>query len=119
MEKKYKWSKKYDPSSKEPYVLSRSKIDLFLNCKRCLMMNQCNACKDCMFSFNIKACVGCGHPEPENNINRWLNNKASLRCLDERVKSSIKEELEDKLGSIEEDNNLLKNKLIEMLKSSE
>ena len=40
MEKKYNWSKKYDPSSKEPYVLSRSKIDLFLNCKRCFYLDR-------------------------------------------------------------------------------
>lgn len=40
MEKKYNWSKKYDPNSKEPYVLSRSKIDLFLNCKRCFYLDR-------------------------------------------------------------------------------
>ena len=40
MEKKYNWSKKYDPNSKEPYVLSRSKIDLFLNCKRCFYLER-------------------------------------------------------------------------------
>src|SRR5690242_17866880 len=32
-----KWSKTFDPSihSKEPFVLSRSKVDLFTECKRC------------------------------------------------------------------------------------
>lgn len=30
----------YDPSSTEPYRLSRSKIDLFLNCPRCFYMDR-------------------------------------------------------------------------------
>ncbi|MGI6371207.1 MAG: hypothetical protein ACOX0G_02030 [Patescibacteria group bacterium] len=30
----------YDPSSKEPFKLSRSKIDLFLNCPRCFYLDR-------------------------------------------------------------------------------
>ena len=59
-----------------------------LNCKRCLMLNNSNSCKDCMFSFNIKACICCGHPEMENNIDRWLNNKAGIKGLDKRIEET-------------------------------
>ncbi|HRH24042.1 MAG TPA: PD-(D/E)XK nuclease family protein [Candidatus Paceibacterota bacterium] len=30
-----KWSKSFDPSSTEPFTISRSKVDMFTECKRC------------------------------------------------------------------------------------
>jgi len=30
----------YDPKSKEPFVISRSKIDLFLECPRCFYLDR-------------------------------------------------------------------------------
>jgi hypothetical protein len=37
---KYRFSPLFDPKSKEPYKLSRSKIDLFLNCQRCFYLDR-------------------------------------------------------------------------------
>ena len=35
MDKNFPWSSRYIPESKSPFVMSRSKIDLYLKCKRC------------------------------------------------------------------------------------
>ncbi len=37
---KYRFSPLFDPESKEPYKLSRSKIDLFLQCPRCFYLDR-------------------------------------------------------------------------------
>jgi len=37
---KYRFSPLFDPESKEPYKLSRSKIDLFLQCQRCFYLDR-------------------------------------------------------------------------------
>ncbi|MGE5042268.1 MAG: PD-(D/E)XK nuclease family protein [Candidatus Levyibacteriota bacterium] len=37
---KYRFSPLFDPNSKEPYKLSRSKIDLFMQCKRCFYLDR-------------------------------------------------------------------------------
>lgn len=34
-----KWSKMFDPSSKEPFTVSRSKIDIFTECERCAYLD--------------------------------------------------------------------------------
>src|SRR3989338_3464891 len=34
-----KWSRQYDPASKEPFKVSRSKIDLFVECPRCFYLD--------------------------------------------------------------------------------
>ena len=39
MDKNFPWSYKYDPKSKDPYIMSRSKIDLYLRCKRCAYLD--------------------------------------------------------------------------------
>ena len=39
MDKDYPWSFKYFPNSKNPFIISRSKIDLFLRCKRCAYLD--------------------------------------------------------------------------------
>ena len=40
MNKKNYWSKKYDPESKDPFVISRSKIEMYLKCKRCFFLDR-------------------------------------------------------------------------------
>ena len=35
--------------------------------------------KTVCFSFNIKACICCGHPGAENNTDRRLNNKNGIK----------------------------------------
>ncbi len=40
MYRKYKGREPFDPSSKEPYKISRSKIDMFLKCPRCFYLDQ-------------------------------------------------------------------------------
>lgn len=37
---KYRFSPLFDPKSTEPYKISRSKIDLFLNCPRCFYLDR-------------------------------------------------------------------------------
>lgn len=37
---KYRFSPLFDPESKEPYKLSRSKIDLFIDCQRCFYLDR-------------------------------------------------------------------------------
>lgn len=37
---KYRFSPLFDPESKEPYKISRSKIDLFMQCKRCFYLDR-------------------------------------------------------------------------------
>lgn len=37
---KYRFSPLFDPADKEPYKLSRSKIDLFIECKRCFYLDR-------------------------------------------------------------------------------
>lgn len=37
---KYRFSPLFEPESKEPYKLSRSKIDLFLQCQRCFYLDR-------------------------------------------------------------------------------
>ena len=39
MDKDFPWSFKYFPGSKAPFIISRSKIDLFLRCKRCAYLD--------------------------------------------------------------------------------
>ena len=39
MDKNFPWSSKYFPGSKSPFIMSRSKIDLFLKCKRCAYLD--------------------------------------------------------------------------------
>ena len=39
MDKKFPWSSKYNPESKAPFIMSRSKIDLYLKCKRCAYLD--------------------------------------------------------------------------------
>ena len=39
MDKNFPWSIKYDPSSEKPFIMSRSKIDLYLKCKRCAYLD--------------------------------------------------------------------------------
>ena len=39
MDKNFPWSIKYDPNSKKPFIMSRSKIDLYLKCKRCAYLD--------------------------------------------------------------------------------
>ena len=44
---------------------------------------------------------------------------AGIKGLDKRIEASIKEELVNKLGSIKEDNNKLKQELIKMIEDSD
>ena len=39
MDKNFPWSIKYDPNSDKPFIMSRSKIDLYLKCKRCAYLD--------------------------------------------------------------------------------
>ena len=39
MDKDFPWSIKYYPGSKDPFIISRSKIDLYLRCKRCAYLD--------------------------------------------------------------------------------
>ena len=39
MDKNFPWSSKYFPESKNPFIMSRSKIDLYLRCKRCAYLD--------------------------------------------------------------------------------
>ena len=39
MNKNFPWSIKYDPNSDKPFIMSRSKIDLYLKCKRCAYLD--------------------------------------------------------------------------------
>ena len=39
MDKNFPWSVKYDPRSDNPFIISRSKIDLYLKCKRCAYLD--------------------------------------------------------------------------------
>ncbi len=39
MDKNFPWSYKYDPKSTNPFIISRSKIDLYLKCKRCAYLD--------------------------------------------------------------------------------
>ena len=39
IDKKFPWSSKYNPESKAPFIMSRSKIDLYLKCKRCAYLD--------------------------------------------------------------------------------
>ena len=39
MDKNFPWSVKYDPGSDNPFIISRSKIDLYLKCKRCAYLD--------------------------------------------------------------------------------
>ena len=72
------------------------------------MLNNCNSCKDCMFSFNIKACICFGHQKWKTILKNGLIIKLVSGFQDKRVKDSIKEELTNKSGSIETDNIILK-----------
>ena len=38
-DKNFPWSSKYNPGSDKPFVMSRSKIDLYLKCKRCAYLD--------------------------------------------------------------------------------
>ena len=39
MNNDFTWSTKYYPNSEKPFVISRSKIDLYLRCKRCAYLD--------------------------------------------------------------------------------
>ena len=48
----------YDPKSKEPYRISRSKIDLFLNCPRCFYLDRrLGVSRPAGFPFNLNSAV--------------------------------------------------------------
>ena len=38
-DKNFLWSSKYNPESDKPFIMSRSKIDLYLRCKRCAYLD--------------------------------------------------------------------------------
>ncbi len=38
-DKNFPWSSKYNPESDKPFIMSRSKIDLYLRCKRCAYLD--------------------------------------------------------------------------------
>ncbi len=95
----------YDPSSKEPFALSRSKIDLFLECPRCFYLDRrigvgrvpgfpfsLNSAVDHLLKqeFDIHRAVGSKHPlmekygldlvpAPHEKINEWRHNFTGVR----------------------------------------
>lgn len=36
----WRWQKQYDKDSKDPFVLSRTKVDMFVECKRCFFLDR-------------------------------------------------------------------------------
>ncbi|MEN9649566.1 MAG: hypothetical protein RL094_533 [Candidatus Parcubacteria bacterium] len=53
-----KWVKKYDPKSKEQFKLSRSKIDMFIECPRCFYLDRrLGVGRPASFPFNLNSAV--------------------------------------------------------------
>lgn len=53
-----KWVKKYDPKSSESFKLSRSKIDLFIECPRCFYLDRrLGVGRPASFPFNLNSAV--------------------------------------------------------------
>lgn len=53
-----KWVKKYDPKSKEAFKLSRSKIDMFIECPRCFYLDRrLGVGRPASFPFNLNSAV--------------------------------------------------------------
>lgn len=97
----------YNPSSREPFKLSRSKIDLFLECPRCFYFDRrlgvgrppgfpftLNAAVDRLLKqeFDIHRARGTAHPliekygvdarpVPHDDLERWRNNFVGVRFL--------------------------------------
>ncbi len=97
----------YDSSSKEPFKLSRSKIDLFLNCPRCFYLDRklgvgrppgfpfaLNSAVDTLLKqeFDIYRANGTKHPLikkygidaqpiPHQDLDRWRNNFTGVQYL--------------------------------------
>ena len=95
----------YDPSSKEPFALSRSKIDLFLECPRCCYLDRrlgvgrvpgfpfsLNSAVDHLLKqeFDAHRAAGSKHPLiekygvdarpiPHENLNEWRHNFTGVR----------------------------------------
>ncbi len=53
-----KWVKKYDPKSKEAFKLSRTKIDMFVECQRCFYLDRrLGVGRPASFPFNLNSAV--------------------------------------------------------------
>lgn len=99
----------YDPQSKEPFKLSRSKLELFLDCPRCFYYDRklgvarppgfpfsLNSAVDSLLKqeFDIHRANGTKHPLiekygidaypiPNENLNQWRNNFTGVQFLHE------------------------------------
>ncbi|MDD4624996.1 MAG: PD-(D/E)XK nuclease family protein [Candidatus Pacebacteria bacterium] len=104
-----RFSNLYNPESKEPFKLSRSKIDLFLNCPKCFYLDRrlgigrppgfpfsLNSAVDTLLKqeFDIYRANGSKHPLIEkygvdaqpvdhNDLNKWRHNFTGIQHLHE------------------------------------
>lgn len=111
----------YDPAKKEPYKLSRSKIDLFLNCPRCFYLDRrrgvgrppgfpfnLNSAVDTLLKqeFDIHRADGVTHPLIEKygvdarpvaheQLDEWRENFKGVQYLDEKTNFIITGAIDD------------------------
>jgi len=97
----------FDPKSEEPFKLSRSKIDLFLDCPRCFYLDRClgvarppgfpfslNSAVDALLKqeFDIYRANGTKHPlqekygidaqpVPHDDLDKWRHNFTGVQYL--------------------------------------
>lgn len=105
----WRWQKTYDPSSKEPFALSRTKVDNFLECPRCFYLDRrlgvqkpkmpaftLNVAVDALMKkeFDVYRAKGEAHPlmnkygvkarpVPHEELEEWRENFAGLSWHDE------------------------------------
>lgn len=114
-------SRTYQPGSDEPFKLSRSKIDLFLNCPRCFYLDRrlgigrpqgppftLNSAVDHLLKkeFDIHRAQGTAHPLMEHygikavpvaheKLNEWRENFKGVRYLDPKTNLIITGAIDD------------------------
>jgi len=111
----------FDPNSKDPFVLSRSKIDLFLECPRCFYLDRrlgiarppgypfsLNAAVDALLKkeFDINRAEGTSHslmkeygieavPFQHKDLNKWRNNRQGVQYLHKPTNLLIQGAIDD------------------------
>ena len=111
----------YEPGSKEPFKLSRSKIDLFLNCPRCFYLDRrlgvgrppgfpfsLNSAVDALLKqeFDIHRVNGTKHPLikkygvdarpiPHKDLDKWRHNFTGIQYLHEPTNFLISGAIDD------------------------
>ena len=100
MDKNFPWSIKYDPNSKKPFIMSRSKIDLFMECPKCFYLdrrigiqrppgypfslnNAVKLAKDSNFKKSVINKI-------KKNKNKLFNDEKPIKFLEEFFKNKFK-----------------------------